>query len=92
MPAITEAEKSSKTAAQKAVEDYEKKHNLKDGKQTKNDEEPEEFPEPEIELEGMDEKTKAFFKKQSKAIADLTEAVTKMAKTHCSPIRHSGLR
>lgn len=85
LPEIIDAEKeAAKTARKKAVEDYEKKHNLKGGKSVKTEEENDDDDndnDDDIDIEGMDEKTKAFFKKQNKAISDLTDVVSKMVKT-----------
>ncbi|NLO70220.1 MAG: hypothetical protein GX102_04610 [Porphyromonadaceae bacterium] len=70
-----------KAIREKAVAEYEKKYGLKDGSPLNSpgsasgdDEE----DAPDLEIEGMDEKTKILLKKQSKDIADLTELVTKL--------------
>ncbi len=74
---IQEAESLAEQARLKAVEEYETKHNIKDGVSLKTDDEP--GKKTDIDLTGMDEKTRAIFQAQSKSIDDLTKLVTSMA-------------
>ncbi len=77
---IQEAESLAEKARLKAVEEYEKKHNIKDGASLKTDDEPkDDDSKNDIDLTGMDEKTRAVLEAQQKAIADLTGLVTSMA-------------
>lgn len=79
---IQAAESEVEKAKQIAIEEYEKKHNIKDGVSLKTDDkdnEDDEDPNPDVDLTGMDEKTKAVLQAQQKAIADLTSLVTSMA-------------
>lgn len=73
LPAIEEAEKGSSEDAIKAVEDYEKRHNLKDGKPVKvekPDTDEQKLP------DNLDPAIKALIDSQNKMIKDLTESVT----------------
>ena len=82
LPVIVDSEK----AAADAVKEYEKKHGLQDGKlvKTSTEDDTDEDDETEIDIEGMDDKKRAFFKKQSKNISDLTDLVTNLVKTQKS--------
>ena len=78
LPAIQEAENSGKTA----ISEYEKKHNLKDGKpvEAKKDDEP-----GKVELpKDLDPSIKAMFEAQNKSIEELTVLVSGMAKSQKS--------
>lgn len=80
LPVIVDSEK----AAADAVKEYEKKHGLQGGKPVKSVEDTDDDDDTEIDIEGMDDKTRAFFKKQSKNISDLTDLVTNLVKTQKS--------
>lgn len=77
LPDIEEAEGSAKTAAEaaakKAIEDYEKQHNLKDGKAIK-PEKPEE-----TKTDDLPPAVKALIEAQGKQISELTGVVNKLA-------------
>lgn len=68
LPVIEEAEKASSEAARKAIEEYEKKHNLKDGKSTKQPD-PNDPPKKE-EGDGDTKKEIADLKKMLQVIID----------------------
>ena len=78
LPAITEAEeKAGKDASSKAVEEYEKKFNLKDGAPVKTG-----GIEGENDVtKNMTPEIKALFEAQQKSIKDLTELVSGVVKT-----------
>jgi len=87
LPTIVEAEQAAIAAAEKqAVEAYEKKHNLKDGKviETKKVDEP--------DLSGLSPEMKAFFEAQKKQIADLTGLVTNVVKTQTDAQKTASVR
>lgn len=77
LPDIEEAEGSAKTAAEaaakKAIEDYEKQHNLKDGKVIE-----QENPE-ETKTDDLPPAVKALIEAQGKQISELTGVVNKLA-------------
>lgn len=76
LPDIIEAENKEK----KAVEEYEKKHGLKDGEKVK----PEDTPKP-VELpKDLDPSVKAMIEAQNKSIETLTDLVSGMVKTQKS--------
>lgn len=78
LPAIQEAENSGKTA----ISEYEKKHNLKDGKpvEAKKDDEP-----GKVELpKDLDPSVKAMIEAQNKSIETLTGLVSGMVKSQKS--------
>lgn len=79
LPAIEEAGKESgKTVKQKAIEEYEKKHNLKDGKAV----EPKKTDEPDDGVtKNMTPEMKALFEAQQKSIKELSELVSGVVKT-----------
>lgn len=73
LPAIQEAE----TKSEKAVQEYEKKHNLKDGKPVEKEEEP-----GKVELpKDLDPSVKAMIEAQNKSIETLTGLVSGMVKS-----------
>lgn len=80
-PIMQKKEDAVDDAVKKAIADYEAKHGLKDGKSIKTEEENKDEDNQEPELKGMDETTKALFKKQSDDIAKLTDALSKLTKT-----------
>lgn len=77
LPDIEEAEGSAKTAAEaaakKAIEDYEKQHNLKDGKVIE-----QKKPE-ETKTDDLPPAVKALIEAQGKQISELTGVVNKLA-------------
>lgn len=79
---IQEAESLAEKARLKAVEEYEKKHNIKDGVSLKTDDEPkDDDPKNDIDLTGMDEVTRKIIESQRKAIDDLTAIVKTVVTT-----------
>lgn len=82
LPAIDEAGKSAdETAAKKAVAEYEKKHNLKDGKTIET-----QIENPE-NMTDMTPEMKALFEAQQKSIKELTELVGGVVRTTTSAQR-----
>ncbi len=76
LPAIQEAE----TKSEKAVQEYEKRHNLKDGKPVEKEEEP-----GKVELpKDLDPSVKAMIEAQNKSIETLTGLVSGMVKSQKS--------
>lgn len=78
LPDLTAAETAKKTAEEAAkkvaIEEYEKAHNIKDGK-------PIETPKPdEVDLTKLSPELQAYFKTQQAAIAQLAETVSGIAK------------
>jgi hypothetical protein len=70
LPAIENAAQADAEAAKKAVEEYEKKHNIKDGKTIER--------EPDPDLSKLSPEMKAILESQSKQISELTGLVTKV--------------
>lgn len=69
LPDVEAGEQASQTATQKAIADYEKKHNLKDGKvvEAKKDDKP--------DMSGLSPEIKAIIDAQTAQIASLTTAI-----------------
>lgn len=86
LPAIEDAEKASSDAAKKAVEEYEKKHNLKDGKviETQKTDEP--------DLGNLSPEVKAIIEANKKQIEDLKGIVTNIAKTQANSVKIEQVR
>lgn len=75
LPAIQEAEEGSKKTTEEAIEEYEKKHNLKDGK-------PIETPpaNPPVDLTKLSPEVRAIIEGQQKQLEALTELVSGVTK------------
>lgn len=87
LPTIAEAEQAAIAAAtQKAVEEYEKKHNLKDGKaiETKKDDEP--------DLSGLSPEVKAIIESQKTQISELTTLVKGVVKNQLETQKTASVR
>ncbi len=79
---IQAAESEAEKAKLTAIEEYEKKHNIKDGVAVKTGDEPtEDEPKNDIDLTGMDEATRKIIESQRKAIDDLTAIVKTVVTT-----------
>lgn len=78
LPDVTVNEQAAQTATQKAIADYEKKHNLKDGKavETKKDDKPEK-----PDVSGLSPEIKAIIDAQTAQIEALTTAVQGVTST-----------
>lgn len=87
MPAIEEAETSGKTLG---AQEYEKKHNIKDGKPV---EEKKEEPKDDPKLpENIDPGIKALIEAQNKSIENLTGIVTGMVKSQKDAVTSATVR
>jgi hypothetical protein len=75
LPAIEEAQKPDPDVQKKAIEEYEKKHNLKNGKpiETKKGDEP--------DLSNLPPELKTFIEAHTKQISDLTSLVSGVVKS-----------
>ena len=79
---IQAAESEAEKAKLTAIEEYEKKHNIKDGVAVKTDDDPAGGePKNDIDLTGMDETTRKIIESQRKAIEDLTGLVKSVVTT-----------
>lgn len=79
---IQAAESEAEKAKLTAIEEYEKKHNIKDGVAVKTDDDPAGGePKNDIDLTGMDETTRKIIESQRKAIDDLTSMVKTVVMT-----------